>query len=106
MIAIILPLKKARKTPGCISSYKPVSLTSCVAKTLSRILHNGLFYLAETRDWQCTEQAGFRKNRSCDGQILSLKQSISGGYQAIKPKNSVLVLLTTARHLTVSEEKT
>ncbi len=46
-IAIILPLKKAGKPPGCISSYRPVSLTSCVAKTLERILHNRLYYLAD-----------------------------------------------------------
>ncbi len=30
-IAIALPLKKAGKPPGCISAYRPVSLTSCVA---------------------------------------------------------------------------
>ncbi len=62
-IAIILPLKKAGKPPGRIFSYRPVSLTSCVAKTLEKILRNRLYYLAETRDWLCTEQAGFRKNR-------------------------------------------
>ncbi len=54
-IAIMLPLKKAGKPPGCIASYRPVSLTSCVAKTLERILHNSLYYLAETQDWLCTE---------------------------------------------------
>ncbi len=92
-IAIILPLKKAEKTPGCKSLYRPVSLTSCVTKTLERILHNTLYYLAETRDWLCTEQARFRKNRSCEDQILCLTQSTSDGYQAIKPKKTVLTLL-------------
>ncbi len=93
MIAIILPLKKAVKPPGCISSYRPVSLTSCVAKVLERIRHNRLYYLMETRNWLCTEQAGFCKNRSCEDQILRLTQSISDGYQAIKPKKIALALL-------------
>ncbi len=89
-----MPLKKAGKSPGCISSYRPVSLASCVAKTLERILHNILLcYLAETRDWLCTEQAGFRKIRSCEDQVLRLTQSISDGYQATKPKNTALTLL-------------
>ncbi len=49
--------------------------------------------LAETWDWLCTEQAGFRKNRSCEDKILRLTKSISDGYQATKPKKTVLVLL-------------
>ncbi len=61
-IAFIVPLKKAGKPQGCISSYRPVSLTPCVAKTLERILYNRLYFLSETRDWLCTEQAGFHKN--------------------------------------------
>ncbi len=83
-IAVILPLKKAGKPPGCICSYRPVSLTSCVAKTSERILHNRLHYLAETRDWLCTEQAVFRKNRSFEDQILRLTQLISDRCQATK----------------------
>ncbi len=35
--AVILPLKKAGKQPGAIVSYRPVSLASCVAKTMERI---------------------------------------------------------------------
>ncbi len=64
-----------------------------MAKTLERILHNRLYYLAETRDRLCTEQTGFRKNRSCEDQILRLTLSISDGYQATKPKKTVLALL-------------
>ncbi len=40
-----------------------------------------------------TEHAGFRKNRSCDYQILCLTQLISYRYQATKPKKTVLTLL-------------
>ncbi len=60
---------------------------------MERILHNRLDYLAETRNWLCTEHAGFCKNRSCEDHILRLTQSISDGYQATKPKKTVLTLL-------------
>ncbi len=92
-IAIILSIKKAGKPPGYISSYRSVRLTSCVVKTLERILHSRLYYLAETQDWLCTQQAGFRRNRSFEDQILLLTQSISDGYQATKPKETALALL-------------
>ncbi len=48
---VILPLKKTEKQPGAIVSYRPVSLTSCAAKTMERVIHYRLYYLAETRGW-------------------------------------------------------
>ncbi len=87
--AIVRPLKKAGKPPGCISSYRPVSLPSCVAKMLERILHSRLNHLAETRNWLCTEKASFRKNMSCKDQILHFMQLISDNYQAPKPKKDL-----------------
>ncbi len=90
---VILRLKKAGKQPGAIVLYRSVSLTSCVAKTIERMIHNRLYYLAETRGWLCPEQAGFRTSRSCEDQILRVTQTISDGYQATKPKRTVLTLL-------------
>ncbi len=83
--AVILPLKKAGRQPGAIVSYRPVSLLSCVAKTMERMIHNRLYYLAET--------SGFRTSHSCEDQILQVTQTISDGYQATKPTRTVLTLL-------------
>ncbi len=85
--ATILPLKKAGKPPGAISSYRPASLTSCVVKIMERMVHNRLYNLAERRGWLCSEQAGFRKLRSCEDQILR------DGFQAAKPQHSLMALL-------------
>ncbi len=54
---------------------------------------DGLYYLAGNLDWPCTEKVGFRKNLSCKNQTLHFTQSISGGYQATKPKKTALALL-------------
>ncbi len=68
--ATILSLKIAGKTPGAISSYRPVSLTSSIVKTMERMAYNHLNNLAETRRRLCSEHAGFHKLRSCKDQIL------------------------------------
>ncbi len=65
-VATILPLKNAVKPSEATSSYRPVSLTFCVAKTMERMVHNRLYNLAETTGWLCSEQAGFRKLRPCE----------------------------------------
>ncbi len=78
--AVILPLKKAGKQPEAIASYRPVSPTSCVAKTTKRMIHNRLYYITETRGWLCSKQADFNTSRSCEGKILRVTQTISDGY--------------------------
>ncbi len=71
--ATILPLKKAGKSPGAISSYRPVNLISCV----------------QWREWYTTaftnwprQEARFHKLRSCEDQALRTTQTISDDFQA------------------------
>ncbi len=80
--ATIPPLKKEGKPPGAMSCYRPASLTSCVAKTIKKMVHNRLYNLAETRGCLCSEQAGFRRLRSCENQILRITKTISEVFQA------------------------
>jgi hypothetical protein len=91
--AEIIPLLKKGK-PACnIDSYRPVSLTSCVAKTVERMVASRLAHLAEQEQWWCEDQAGFRKLRSCEDQVLRITQTISDGFQERPSKRGVLVLL-------------
>jgi len=92
--AVIIPILKQGKAASQISSYRPISLTSCVGKTLERIINNRLYYIAEQKGWISKAQAGFRKQRSCEDQILRITQHISDGFQQ-KPKarRTVMVLL-------------
>ena len=52
-----------------------------------------LAHLAEQENWWCEDQAGFRKLRSCEDQVLRITQSISDGFQEKPSKRGVLVLL-------------
>ena len=92
-IASIIPLLKAGKSPRELQSYRPVSLTSCVVKTLERMVANRLQHLAETRGMFSMLQAGFRKGRCCEDQILKVVQRIEDGFQQRSMERSVLVLL-------------
>ena len=49
--AIIIRLLKGGKPASKMDSYRPVSLTSCFAKTMERIVGNSLYYMAEQRGW-------------------------------------------------------
>lgn len=92
--AIIVPLLKAGKPASDIASFRPISLTSCTVKVLERMFGERLYYLAETKGWFSSLQAGFRKKRSCEDQILKIVQAIEDGFHnRPKARKSVLVLL-------------
>ena len=104
--AIIIPLLKAGKSAAELASYRPVSLTSCVVKLLERILADRIFHMAETKGWFSKFQAGFRKGRSCEDQILRVLQKIEDGFQRKLMQRSVMVLLDFSKaYDTVWKEK-
>jgi hypothetical protein len=92
--SIIIPLLKAGKPASEVESYRPVSLTSCLVKLLERLISSRLYTLAENRGWFAKQQAGFRKGRSCEDQVIKLIQNISNGFQKKpKPMRTVMALL-------------
>lgn len=92
--AHIIPILKGGKPASEVESYRPVSLTSCVAKVMERMVANRVRYLAESCHWFSDYQAGFRQTRSTEDQVLRLVQSISDGFQQRpKAERTVLSLL-------------
>ena len=89
----IIPLLKAGKSPSSLPSYRPVSLTSCVAKVLERMIAERIYHLAETHNWFSSLQAGFRKGFSCVNQIIRLSQAIEDGFQQKRMQRAIMVLL-------------
>ena len=92
--AIIIPLLKQGKPASDLASFRPISLTSCIGKLLERIIADRLSHIAESLNLLDPQQAGFRKGRSCEDQIIRITQAIEDGFQ-MKPRSlrSVLVLL-------------
>ena len=91
--AIIIPLLKSGKPSSQLSSYRPISLTSCVVKLLERMICARLYHIAESNGWICKTQAGFRRNQSTEDQVLRITQKISDGFQAKPARRTVLAML-------------
>ena len=91
--AVIIPLLKSGKPSSKVASFRPVSLTSCIIKTLERMIAARISYLAETNNWFSDSRAGFRRGRSCEDQMIRFLQSVSDGFQKKKPERTVMALL-------------
>ncbi|XP_052268657.1 uncharacterized protein LOC127870037 [Dreissena polymorpha] len=82
--AIILPILKKGKDPKQAGSYRPISLTSCVGKTMERIVNARLKLYLETNNLLAKQQAGFRQFRSTEDQTTYMAQEIEDAFQIQK----------------------
>ena len=83
--AVIKTLLKDGKDPKLTTSYRPISLTSCLGKILERIIAERLMYVLEERNLLNPNQAGFRQGRCTTDQVLKLVQDATDNIHA--PKN-------------------
>ena len=59
------------------SNYRPASLTCIICKLLEHIVVHNLMAHLENNDILCQQQHGFKKNRSCDTQLLELVEKLT-----------------------------
>lgn len=86
--AIIIPLLKPGKAPENISSYRPISLLSCLSKVYETVLHRKISLHCDINNIISKNQFGFRANHSTNQalaifqhditQSLNLKQALIG----------------------------
>ena len=91
--AIIIPLLKLGKPASDLASFRPISLTSCIAKLLEKMIAERLYSISGNNGLFNHQQAGFRKDRSCEDQILRIVQSIEDNFQKSPMHRSALALL-------------
>ena len=89
--ANVIPILKSGKPASEMGSFRPISLTSCVCKLVERMLSERIYFISESRGWLSPAQAGFRKRRGVEDQILRASQAIWDGFQ--RREKSILVLL-------------
>ena len=82
--ANMIPILKKGKNKTKAVSYRPISLTSCVCKTMERIVNQRMQWYLETESLIAPEQAGFRQHRSTEDQTTHLAQAIEDAFQAKK----------------------
>ena len=78
--AIIIPIAKPEKDRSLSSSYRPISLTSCLCKIMERMVNRRLLWLLEQRNLLTNTQCGFRKHRSTLDHLVSISTRISNSF--------------------------
>ena len=76
--AIIIPVPKPGKVLSDTGSYRPIALTSCLCKTMERMVNSRLTWYLE-RHMVITEcQSGFRRRRSNVDNLVHWKHAFVG----------------------------
>lgn len=79
-ISKIIMLSKKKKPPDLVTSYRPISILSCLGKLLEKIVNTKIQTWTEENNILPDCQCGFRKKKSTQDQILRLTQSICDGF--------------------------
>ena len=61
--ATIIPIPKPNKDHTEGTNYRPIALTSCLCKTMERMINDRLVWFLESNQLITKYQAGFRKNK-------------------------------------------
>ena len=76
--AVIISIPKPGKDKTEATNYRPIALTSCICKTMERMINDRLVWFLESNNLISGNQAGFRKNYSTNDHLL--KRSIVSQY--------------------------
>jgi hypothetical protein len=79
--ATMVPILKAGNDSTSANSYRPISITSCLCKTMERIVNNRLKYYLEKEQLLSPQQAGFRQCYSTEDQATYLSQEVEDAFQ-------------------------
>ena len=74
--ALVVPIPKPGKDTTKPENYRPIALTSCLCKTLERMVNSRLVHYLETTDAFADEQCGFRKGRSTTDHLVRFETFI------------------------------
>ena len=94
--ANITPILKKGKPAGLPSSYRPISLTSCLGKIAERMVNNRLYHWLEQNKLLSSMQAGFRKGSRTEDQLFRFVQNVMDGFQNKKNTTAVFIDLQQA----------
>jgi ribonuclease HI len=78
--ATIIPVPKPGKDHTNPTNYRPISLTSCLCKTMERMINTRLVWFLESNGLLAESQSGFRHFRSTMDHLVSLESNIRNAF--------------------------
>ena len=94
----IIPLPKPGKNHALLQSFRPVTLTSTLAKLLERMINNRVMYTLEQENVITGCQSGFRCKRNTTDQLVRLASNVCDGFQHPRPhKRTIAALVDFSR---------
>ena len=88
-LATIIPIPKPGKDHAEPTNYRPIALTSCLCKTLERMINKRLVWFLESNNLITKLQSGFRAERSTNDNLVRLETFIRDAF--IKREHVVAV---------------
>ena len=78
--ALLLPIPKPGKDNQNPNNFRPIALTSCICKTVERMVNERLIHFLEKNNLLTKFQAGFRAERSTVDQLVRLDTFIKDAF--------------------------
>ena len=79
-LASIIPTAKPGKDHAEPTNYRPIALTSCLCKTLERMINKRLVWYLEFNSLISPVQSGFRSERSTNDNLIRLETFIRDAF--------------------------
>ena len=78
--AMVIAIPKPGKDNTEPNNHRPIALTSCICKTMERMINKRLTWYLEVNNILTNHQAGFRQGRSTIDQLVRLETSIRDAF--------------------------
>lgn len=100
-IGIVVPIPKAGKSQTEVGNQRPISLVSCLGKTLERMVNRRLMTTLEEIGAIGQDQHGFRRGKGVDTYLAELEEEIGGWIR--NKQHGELALLDLAKAYDTAE---
>ena len=79
-LATTIPIPKPGKNPTEPTNYRSIALTSCLCKTLERMINKRLVWYLVSKNLITPIQSGFRSEHSTNDQLIRLETFIRDAF--------------------------